>query len=150
MRSAAAFALVLLAGCEKKPDSTPEAGAEPPSAMIEPENAKPSTSPAATPTAATPRPVRMQALGTEPFWAVEVLPGTLRYTTPELPDGQTLLSTSAPEGKGVRYSGKLDGKPLSLLIEPGKCSDGMSDTVYDWKAVLTIDGKAEQGCARTR
>lgn len=53
-------------------------------------------------------------------------------------------------GKGALYTGTMDGKVLSLLIEPGKCSDGMSDTTYDWKATLTIDGKAEQGCARLK
>lgn len=93
---------------------------------------------------------RLQALGTEPFWAVEILPGALRYSSPENIQGIVFAARENRAGEMVHYSGTMQGQALSLQIEPGKCSDGMSDTVYAWKATLTIDGKTEQGCARQR
>lgn len=91
-----------------------------------------------------------QALGTEPFWSVEVLPGQMRYSDPENIAGTTFPVTEAQAGGGTRYSGSLNGQPVSLLVQPGTCSDGMSDTVYPWKAALTIGERTEQGCARER
>lgn len=149
----AAAGLLVLAGCGS--GGGPDAPIETPTATA-------ATLPAAEPTGAggtaeanqppTAAPVekRFQALGTEPFWSVEVLPGQLRFSSPENIDGTTFAATRITDGTGVRYAGTLDGKPLSLLIEPGTCSDGMSDTVYVWKAALTIDGRTEQGCARTK
>jgi uncharacterized membrane protein len=92
--------------------------------------------------------LHLRAFGTEPFWAIDIAPGQLRYSNPDLQDGKPFAASSSPEGKGVRYSGTLDGKAISLLIKPGNCSDGMSDTVHKWQATLTIDGKTERGCAR--
>ena len=93
---------------------------------------------------------RYQALGTEPFWSIEVMPGKLRYTTPENLDGTAFPATESAQGNASRYAGLMDGKAVTLLIEPGQCSDGMSDTVYPYKAVLTIEERSEQGCARER
>lgn len=92
----------------------------------------------------------MQALGTEPFWSVEIRPGELRYSTPENQAGTLIASTVTSDGRRMIHSGEIDGKPISLTIEPGTCSDGMSDTVYQWKATLTIDDRTEQGCAQIR
>lgn len=103
--------------------------------------------PTPSPSASNPR---MQALGTEPFWAVDISPGQLRYSTPENQTGTPIASTATTDGRRVIHTGQMDGKPVSLTIEPGTCSDGMSDTVYQWKATLTIDGRTEQGCARIR
>lgn len=148
MRSAVLLGVALLAGCNKEPPPdaavtmpTSEAGL--PSPMPDPsDTAKPENSRPATTT------LHLRAFGNEPFWAIDIAPGQLRYSSPELPDGKPFKASSTPDGKGVRYSGTLDGKAISLLIEPGTCSDGMSDTVHKWTAALTIDGKTEQGCAR--
>lgn len=92
----------------------------------------------------------LQALGTEPFWSVDVLPGQLRYSDPENIAGIQFAATRADMGTHVRYSGTMQGKAVVLVIEPGRCSDGMSDTVYSFKASLTIAGNTEQGCARAK
>lgn len=130
MRRVAVLVLLALAGCEGK-------------API-----------AATETASAPAPAMpampFQALGTEPFWSIEVLPGQMRYSNPENIAGTTFAATEARDGQGMRYSGTLDGQPVTLLVKPGTCSDGMSDTVYPWQALLTIGERTEQGCARER
>ena len=88
------------------------------------------------------------AVGTEPFWSVEVDPGELTYATPE-----RLLGASAPaerkaDGTGITWHAMLEGQPLVLRVEAGQCSDGMSDAVYPYRATLTVAGQQRRGCAR--
>ena len=161
MRSAVLAGLALLAGCEKtspaaKPDATPAAAepteAERPAVAIATDAAG----------AAVPRPkgeiepqrppreltMKFKALGTEPFWNVEIRGGgRLVHSTPENVGGtQALYSLTVGKGP-LQYDWKLGKQSYRLVLERGTCSDGMSDRVYDWKATLTIDGKAERGCA---
>lgn len=132
MRNVLTVCLLLLAAC--KPAERPAPPAQPePSASV-----------------SAPIPQRFQALGTEPFWSVEVRPGQLRYSSPENIDGTGFAATETGADGGTRWSGTLEGKPFSLLIVPGQCSDGMSDTVYAWKATLRWGEVSEQGCARER
>ena len=146
MRSAVVLVgLVLLAGCERATTveikGQQEAIAVPSSdetAKIEVKLADPA------------KERRYQALGTEPFWSIDVTPGKLRYSSPENIDGTEFPSSESVQGSGTRYSGMMDGKAVVLVIEPGECSDGMSDTVYPYRSALTIDGKTEQGCARLK
>lgn len=91
-----------------------------------------------------------QALGTEPFWSLEVLPGKLIYTSPETQSGVVIAARLSNAGKQLRYSGEMDGKNVMLTIERGECSDGMSDTVYSHKASFTWGDRTEQGCARLK
>lgn len=95
-------------------------------------------------------PQRLQALGTEPFWSVEVTGEGMTYTTPDLPAGARIAATTSPESGGQRYSGTLGGEAFGLLVTPGTCSDGMSDIVYPYTATLTIGPRTERGCARAR
>ncbi|HCF24667.1 MAG TPA: hypothetical protein DER67_03885 [Novosphingobium sp.] len=145
MRSVVVLALLLVAGCDRKTTveirSGPESAATPAAdatGQIEVKLADPA------------KEKRYQALGTEPFWSVEIAPGKLRYSTPDNPDGIVFPASESAQGTGTRYSGMMDGKALSVTIEPGPCSDGMSDTAYPYKAVLTIEGRTEQGCAREK
>ena len=134
MRSAALLALLALAAC------------------------KPAEQPAAPPspaTTASPLPQRMQALGTEPFWSFEIVGERLAYTSPEQPDPVTIEAHLTAVGKhgdgGLLYEGRMGGRPVGLTIRAGQCSDGMSDTVYPYKASFTWgDDPAREGCARDR
>lgn len=147
MRSACLALTFGLAACGQQPDVAPTQSA---TAEVEAE-AIASAQPVATGSPEPAMPEKpFQALGTEPFWAVEVLPGQLRYSDPENIAGTTFPATESREATGVRYSGTMSGQPISLLVQPGTCSDGMSDTVYPWTAVLTKDGRRLQGCARKR
>lgn len=154
MRSGLVLALLALGACSGEPQglATPAndetevatvAGVEPTEAAT--------PSPLPRPAQSAPvLPERMQALGTEPFWSVEITPGQLRYSHPENIPGTAFAAVASREGEKMRYSGTMDGKAVSLLVQPGTCSDGMSDTIYEWKAELTIDGQTEKGCARKR
>lgn len=104
--------------------------------------------PGAPPVAGTNVSGNFIALGTEPFWSVEVLPGKLRYSTPDDIAGVTFAASHHSTPRGQVHAGTLKGAPFRLSIEPGQCSDGMSDTVYAWKARVTHGALVLQGCAR--
>ncbi|MFN3517329.1 MAG: COG3650 family protein [Novosphingobium sp.] len=172
MRSAALAGLALLAGCEGGADKAAQSGENPPGATSAVEEiAAASAAPVATaasapapdqalgPVATPIRPAqspprRFQALGTEPFWSFDVLEGQLRYTSPEQPTKVTIKAQMTAIGKhgdgGLMWEGRMDGKPVILTIREGRCSDGMSDTVYPYTASFTWGERTEQGCARPK
>jgi len=149
MRSLRFAALLALAGCDASPPDDKTGSPEVSETVARaPVTATEQAAAAPAPATLAAKPGRLfHALGTEPFWSVKVSPGQLRYSSPETPE-VSFVSSEAKDGKGVRYSGTMNGKSLSLMIVPGKCSDGMSDTVYEWQAELTIAGQTEQGCAK--
>ena len=152
MRKLALIAgLMALAGCQQANDAPQPVPSESvPSRTVAANLPTPLPSPEPSPrTAPALVPHKhFQALGTEPFWSVEVLPGRLRYMSPEQLDGITFAATVTSFGSGYRYAGTMAGAPATLTIAPGKCSDGMSETVYGYTAALTIGDQALHGCAR--
>ena len=172
MRSAVPLGLVLLAGCKPAEQAPAEPSASPAQSIDLIGPSDPPTPPPTLPgdLSKPPPPLpgdikkapisipadnlikgrHFQALGTEPFWSLEVLPGKLIYTSPEVQPGIAVTYTLTGQGKQLRYSGTLQGKPMVLTIEPGECSDGMSDTVYPYKASFTWGDRTEQGCARAK
>ena len=145
----AVLGAALLAGCQKQPpheilvtvDITGSPAAIP--------TAQVTGTPGATPVVPRPAPTtpyqHFQASGNEPFWSMEVLPGQLRYSSPDQPGGVTFAATSSD---GLRFAGTLNNSPVTLFIAPGLCSDGMSDHRYPYSAVVTIGAQSLHGCAR--
>lgn len=85
----------------------------------------------------------INALGTEPFWAVEIRETTLKFTRPDAPD--VVVPNPGPRlepGKAV-----WPGQGLVLTLTEGQCSDGMSDRTYPWFAELTAGFDMYKGCA---
>jgi len=145
------FALALLSACSESadPDASPS-GTATPSGMATPV-AAPSPTPTVNPAgqaAAGDIPVRFRAIGTEPFWSVQVQDGTLTYSTPDMPDGLTVPATMRRSGDAVIHSATIDGKPLELEVSRQTCSDGMSDTVYPLAVIRRIGPDVQRGCAR--
>lgn len=133
--------MLLLAGCNNSDRQAPAPS---------PSTETASTAVPVTPAPVAPLPERLQALGTEPFWSFEIVGDQLRYTSPEQPEAIAIDATVSVDGKRVSYAGTLQGKPMLLTVEPGECSDGMSDTVYPYKATFTWEDRTERGCARRR
>ncbi len=90
---------------------------------------------------------KLVALGTEPFWSVEVLPVALRYSTPENIAGTVIPAARRAEGSATIWTGTHGGAPFALRLAPGPCSDGMSDARYRYSANLTVAGQTLSGCA---
>ena len=89
-----------------------------------------------------------RAKGNEPFWSIDVTPSGVIL---QRPDHETRTAEYQPLEKsadGVRhFAGDTPEGKLELTLTPGKCSDGMSDTVYGWTATASINGEQLKGCA---
>ncbi|MCK9543077.1 MAG: hypothetical protein M0R03_13725 [Novosphingobium sp.] len=91
---------------------------------------------------------RLQALGTEPFWSVHADGATLRYTTPEDMEGTPFAAERREADGALVFTGILNGEAFSLRVTLGACSDGMSDTVYSYRAEVAHGSRELTGCAR--
>lgn len=82
------------------------------------------------------------ARGTEPFWSLQLWPDRLLFERPDMPPlAKTFDAGHAWTGSGLRIEG------LEIELQPGPCSDGMSDGLYGWIATVRVDGQSWQGCA---
>lgn len=92
----------------------------------------------------------LRALGTEPFWAVEITRAGLKASGVDMPErtapnaGPTLQ-----DGGAVWAATTNDGLPLSVALTTGPCSDGMSDRTYPLTAEVRLGDQAFRGCAAT-
>lgn len=90
----------------------------------------------------------LRAIGTEPFWAVDITPQALTYTAVDHPGltatnpGPTLQGTTA-----VYAAAGADGATLVVTLIATECSDGMSDRVYPLTARVELGQQTLNGCA---
>jgi heat shock protein HslJ/uncharacterized lipoprotein YbaY len=101
------------------------------------------TWPECTLEAAGPRPFR--ARGNEPFWSLEASDRGLRFATPDgkLQGPAPALQSSA----GIRrYTGTLQGKPVTVTVTPGVCSDTMTGMPHPARVEVEFDGRTLRGC----
>lgn len=89
------------------------------------------------------------ALGTEPFWNIEITGEDAVYSSPEKPGGEPFVAARFAGNNGLGFSGELDGKRLILTVTPGKCSDGMSEREFPFTATLAHGDETLTGCAYT-
>lgn len=90
----------------------------------------------------------LRALGTEPFWAVNIDGAGLVYSGVDRPE-QTAPNTG-PQVTGTTaiWSGETDrGQVLSVTLIETDCSDGMSDRTYPLTARVEIGEETLNGCA---
>ncbi len=85
--------------------------------------------------------------GTEPFWGGRVGGGTLTYTTPDKPDGETVAVERFAGRGGVSFSGTLGEGAFEMTVTPLACSDGMSDRTYPFTVTLKLGEDLRNGCA---
>lgn len=129
-----AMAVVALTAC------SPEAEAPPP---VEPPAQAPELG-------GIPLDQPLRALGTEPFWGVDITSDALVYSGVDRPeqrathDGVELMGTVA-SWRGTT----ADGAPIDLILMATECSDGMSDRTYPLTARLEVGGETLNGCAAT-
>ena len=88
-----------------------------------------------------------RVVGTEPFWGIRVDGDALHFTTMEDQAGKHLTGTHTLREDGVRYVGNDGTTAFQLDIVRGQCSDGMSDTVYAFKASFRHGTTDYSGCA---
>lgn len=113
--------------------------------------------PAAPPAEAPPAPAvlggvdlgqTVRAVGTEPFWGVEITPRDLTYTAVDH-DGLTVANPGPTiQGTTAVYAAAgADGTTLVVTLIATECSDGMSDRVYPLTARVELGDQTLSGCA---
>lgn len=128
------LALVALTACSPEPEAPPPV--EPSTPALE--------------LGGVPLDQPLRAIGTEPFWGVDVTADTLVYSGVDRPeqrathDGVELMGTTA-SWRGTTSA----GAPMDLILMATECSDGMSDRTYPLTARLEVGGETLNGCAAT-
>lgn len=82
-----------------------------------------------------------KANGTEPFWGIEISEDSIKFTTPEEKDDFSLSyekPQKAMDSNVVLYRAKSDAINLEITIQQGKCSDGMSDKIYNYSVKVSL------------
>ena len=99
--------------------------------------------------------IYFRAVGTEPFWGLEVSEKEVKFTQVESAESLVFPNIhleSLEENKKLTFMNKSHS--VTISITPGECSDGMSDQRYSHKVNLelieTAVGKAKDynGCAK--
>ena len=86
-----------------------------------------------------------RALGTEPFWSLELNGREMVFTEANAP-GQRIVE---PQLRAIHgFAGDIyQGRRINLNIVHGqRCSDGMSDRVYPDKVQVRVDDRSFEGC----
>lgn len=141
------FATALIAGLTSAALAACQPQSPDGSAAQAPADAPP---PAASTAAAVPDAFQgeMLARGTEPFWLVRIGGDTL---TLERPDFEPVIAPNpgaVMEGQAAVWRATTaDGRPMSVTLRQGACSDGMSDLRYDYVAEVSLAGETLKGCA---
>ena len=100
-----------------------------------------------SPKVSTAEPLRV--LGTEPFWALDIDSTGLHFRTPADTTG-TRFTPNAPipiAGDTLMWMGETDMAAIQVRLWPERCSDGMSDRVYPYTAIVRVAGTTYRGCA---
>ena len=91
-----------------------------------------------------------RAIGTEPFWGLDIDSTGLRFRTPEDTMGiRWPPLTPMVRGDTVRWVGETERAAVDARIWGARCSDGMSDRVWPYTAVVRIDSTTYRGCAES-
>lgn len=93
-----------------------------------------------------------QALGNEPGWSVLI--DENQHAVVQLYYGEQQYQLQLPTPKitfaGTHYRSTLNEHDFNLDIVIKKCSDTMSDTVYEYETLLTVNGETFKGCGRRK
>ncbi|HEX6859828.1 MAG TPA: hypothetical protein VF138_06480 [Caulobacteraceae bacterium] len=153
-RLALLAAVAALSACNQQPEKAPNATldiegvAEPGTTPVAPD--APASVDGAPPSPGQPpagdtaedfaRPLRLT--GTEPFWGIQIG----EKITLQRPDHPEVVVTNA----GPTVNGDVavwNARGLTIRLEKGVCSDGMSDNRYPYQATVTVDGgEMLKGC----
>lgn len=90
----------------------------------------------------------INAVGAEPFWALEIRGKDLKLSGPDRTDLTVGHGGAAVKGQSAIWEGEgLSGARLKITLMAEPCSDGMSDLTYPFKATVETAGEQLTGCA---
>ena len=91
----------------------------------------------------------IHALGTEPFWSLDITPSAITYTSPNGPPRTAANPGPVMQGTIATWTGTGD-TPMTVTLIATECSDGMSDRTYPLTAQVEMGGTKLSGCADTQ
>ena len=128
----AALSLVILSACSEAVEAPQPAPAPEPSPVLAGVDLS--------------RPVR--ALGTEPFWGVDLTGTELVYAGADRPEQRAPQPRPLIQGTTATYEAVTSaGTSISVMLAATECSDGMSDRTYPLSAVVRLGDETLTGCA---
>jgi uncharacterized membrane protein len=90
----------------------------------------------------------VRALGTEPFWSVDLTGAEMVYTAPEPPELRAPRPEPVVQGTTATWEAETaDGTTLKVTLIATECSDGMSDRTYPLTALVKVGDRDLTGCA---
>lgn len=102
-------------------------------------------------TKSTAAPAAYRCTGTEPFWSIDISPAGIVFQSPEDDPVTYPYSPPAKTGNDVEFTTALQAKSgkstLQIVLVPGNCTDGMSESAYTHFAHVEKDGQKFSGCA---
>jgi uncharacterized membrane protein len=92
----------------------------------------------------------VQAVGTEPFWGLEITASTLSFT--RLESAPVTADNPGPtvQGTTATYEASTGGETLEVRLIATECSDGMSDRTYPLTAIVKLGETTLNGCAESK
>lgn len=87
-------------------------------------------------------PATYMALGTEPFWNLEVTPARLNFNRPDAAH----IFVANPGWRMVSGARVIRSARMTVTVLPGPCSDGMSERAYADRVTVVVDGTMYRGC----
>jgi len=92
----------------------------------------------------------IRALGTEPFWNVELTGSEMIYSGVDRPEQRAPQPGSVVQGTTATWEAETAaGTTISVMLAATECSDGMSDRTYPLSAIVRIGDEVLTGCAAT-
>jgi len=92
------------------------------------------------------KPVR--AIGTEPFWSVELTGTEMIYSGVDRPEQRAPQPRAVIQGTTVTVAGTTaGGTAIRVMLAATECSDGMSDRSYPLSAIVKVGDETLTGCA---
>src|ERR1044071_4582609 len=89
-----------------------------------------------------------RALGTEPFWNLDIDSAGMRFRTPEDTAG-IRFPAIVPRITGDTMHWQSPAA-IDVRLWPSRCSDGMSDREWAYTAIVRVNGTTYRGCAERR
>ena len=89
----------------------------------------------------------LNALGTEPFWAVQIRATQITIQRPDQPNLVANNPGKAVSGSTAVWNTQAGTLALKVTLTEAACSDGMSDLTYPYQALIALGAETLKGCA---
>jgi uncharacterized membrane protein len=134
-------ALIVLAACQPAAETSGNTSAAPD--VIAPE---PAPAPAPVVVGGVDLSTQVRVSGTEPFWGVDITPGTLVFSGVDRAELRLANPGAVMQGE----SAVIAAEGMTITLKPATCSDGMSDRVYPLEAEVQLGTELLKGCANSQ